>query len=125
MHHGSCLCGDVAFDIAVALPAPDICHCRSCRKQSGHCFASTDIPKTALTITSSDTLAWFQSSEKIRRGFCKRCGSSLFWGPLHRDWIAVAMGSLDGPTETCVKMHIFVAEKGDYYRIDDGVPHHE
>ncbi|WP_235519870.1 GFA family protein [Sphingomonas sp. Leaf22] len=52
------------------LPPPDVCHCRSCRKQSGHCFASTDVPKTALTVTDSGSLAWYQSSERIRRGFC-------------------------------------------------------
>ena len=49
-------------------------------------------------------------------------GSTLFWDPIHRDWIGIAMGAFDTPTQTHLKMHIFVADKGDYYDIDDGVP---
>ena len=37
---------------------------------------------------------------------------------------AVAMGAFDRPTNTSLKMNIFVAEKGDYYEITDGVPQH-
>ncbi len=124
MHRGSCLCGGITFTIATALPPPDACHCRQCRKQTGHFLASTDVPKAAVSIDGQELLTWFASSEKIRRGFCARCGSTLFWEPLHRDWTAVAMGAIDGPTDTQLKMHIFVAEKGDYYAIDDGLPQH-
>lgn len=122
MHAGSCLCGAVAFTVDADLPPPDICHCSLCRKQSGHCFASADVPKAALAVSDDGSLKWFQSSEKIRRGFCGRCGSSLFWEPSHRDWVAVAMGAIDGPTGTRAAMHIFVADKGDYYDIADGLP---
>ncbi len=124
MAEGSCLCGGVAFTVDAALPPPDICHCRACRKQSGHCFASTDVPKAAVTLHASATLAWYASSEQIRRGFCSTCGSTLFWEPAHRDWTAIAMGAFDGPTGTAAAMHIFVAEKGDYYTIADGLPQH-
>lgn len=122
MHKGSCLCGGVSFVVEGDLPPPDACHCRQCRKQSGHYFASTDVPKAALRITAQETLARYASSEKVRRGFCARCGSSLFWDPPARDWIAVAMGAFDGQTGTRLKMHIFTAEKGDYYEIADGLP---
>lgn len=122
MHEGSCLCGGVSFHVEGDLPPPDACHCRLCRKQSGHYFASTDVPKSALILKTQETLGWFASSEKVRRGFCTRCGSSLFWDPPARDWIAVAMGAFDGPTGTRLKMHIFTAGKGDYYDIVDGLP---
>jgi len=39
-----------------------------------------------------------------------------------RDWIAVSMGAFDTPTRTQLEKHIFVAEKGDYYQLADGVP---
>ena len=123
MHDGSCLCGAIRFTVVVALPPPDICHCRMCRKQSGHCFASTDVSKAALTVSQGlEALVWYASSETIRRGFCGTCGSTLFWEPLHRDWIAVAMGAFDGPTGTRADKHIFVGEQGDYYSIADGLP---
>jgi hypothetical protein len=122
MHSGSCLCGAVRFEIAGDLPAPDACHCSQCRKHSGHVFASADVPRAALTIEGADHVAWFQSSEKARRGFCSTCGSSLFWDPTGHDWIGIAMGAFDGPTGTRLRIHIHVADKGDYYEIADGVP---
>ena len=125
MHHGSCLCRAVTFDVAGDLPGPDACHCTSCRKHSGHFFASTDVPKSALTIRGEDSLSWYRSSDNARRGFCSICGSSLFWDPLLRDWIGIAMGAFDGPTETRLHVHIFTADKGDYYEIADGVEQFE
>jgi len=122
MYTGSCLCGVVRFEVDAALPPPDACHCVQCRKQSGHYFVSTDVPKEALTVHGGEHLTWYCSSEKARRGFCSRCGSSLFFEPLQRDWIGVAMGAFDGPTDTRLGLHIFVAEKGDYYQITDGLP---
>jgi hypothetical protein len=118
------LCGAIRFEVNCEIPQPDVCHCIKCRKHSGHCFASTDIPKSLINIRGDSDISWYFSSEKIRRGFCRICGSSLFWEPIHRDWIAVAMGAFDRPTNTSLKMNIFVAEKGDYYEITDGVPQH-
>ncbi|KAA3517524.1 GFA family protein [Agrobacterium vitis] len=122
MHKGSCLCGAVRFQVNGDLPPPDACHCSKCRKHSGHYFASTDVPKDKIEIDGSETISWYQSSEKVRRGFCSVCGTSLFFDPPARDWIAVAMGAFDAPTQTRLKMHIFVADKGDYYDIADGLP---
>jgi hypothetical protein len=53
---------------------------------------------------------------------CSTCGSSLFFDPIHRDWIGISMGAFDGPTHTKLEKHIFVASKGDYYEIGDGLP---
>ncbi len=123
MHKGSCLCGAVRFTVACALPGPDACHCSQCRKSSGHYFSSTDVPKAAVTVEGEDKVTWFQSSEKVRRGFCGTCGSPLFWDPLFRDWIGISMGGFEAPTNTRLAKHIFTADKGDYYDIgDDGVP---
>jgi hypothetical protein len=95
-----------------------------CRKQSGHYFASTNVPKASLVVSGEENVRWYSSSAKVRRGFCARCGSTLFWDPPARDWIAVAMGAFDTPTSTRLEKHIFVAEKGDYYEIGDGLPQH-
>jgi hypothetical protein len=59
--------------------------------------------------------------EKVRRGFCSTCGSSLFWDPIQKDWIGIAMGAFDLPTNTKLRIHIHVADKGDYYEIVDGL----
>ena len=122
MHKGSCLCGAVTFEVSCDLPGPDACHCSQCRKHSGHVFASTDVPRAALTIRGEEHVRWFRSSEKVRRGFCVTCGSSLFWDPIERDWTSIAMGAFDGPSGTKLRIHIHVADKGDYYDITDPLP---
>jgi hypothetical protein len=126
MHKGSCLCGAVTFEVAGDLPAPDACHCSQCRKTSGHYFVSTDVPRSAVTIHGGENVTWYRSSQKVRRGFCKTCGSSLFWDPPpERDWIGIAMGAFDPPTDTKIRIHIHVASKSDYYDITDDLPRNE
>lgn len=122
IHRGSCICKAVTFEIEGDLPQPTACHCNHCRKHSGHFEASTDVLRSAVTIHGSDKVSWYQSSEKVRRGFCSVCGSSLFWDPIFKDWTAIAMGAFDGPTQTTLSKHIYVADKGDYYEIADGLP---
>jgi hypothetical protein len=122
---GSCLCGRVSFSVTGELGPVDACHCVQCRKHSGHYFASTDVPRSALTIKGEEYLSWFDSSVKVRRGFCSRCGSSLFWDPIEKDRIGIAMGAFDSLTLAHLGIHIFVAEKGDYYEITDELPQNQ
>jgi hypothetical protein len=104
------------------LEPPDACHCSQCRRQSGHYWVSTNVPRDAIRVEGEENVTWYRSSEKVRRGFCATCGSVLFWDPIGRDKISVAMGAFDKPTGTHLAVHIFVADKGDYYDIADGVP---
>jgi hypothetical protein len=55
------------------------------------------------------------------------CGSALFWNPNIEGYpyISIAMGAFDGPTGVRLAKHTFVAEKGDYYDICDGLPQSE
>jgi hypothetical protein len=122
MLKGSCNCGGVRFELAQTPTSPTACHCVQCRRQSGHFFASADVPKAALKLLASEPLGWYQASAKVRRGFCTRCGAWLFWEPIERDWISVALGAIDAATGLKLQRHIFVAEKGDYYDIADGLP---
>jgi len=125
MPSGSCLCGAVRIAVDGPLGPADACHCTQCRKQTGHYFASTNVPRSALSVEGEDKVGWYRSSEKVRRGFCTICGSVLFWDPLERDWTSVAMGAFEAPTGTKLELHIHVADKGDYYAIADGLPQHE
>ena len=125
MPKGSCLCGAVRFDVSSPLAPPDACHCSQCRKTSGHYWASTNVAPETLTLTGEDNVSWYASSAKVRRGFCATCGSALFWDPIEKPIISIAMGAFEAPTGTHLEMHIFTADKGDYYDIADGVPQHE
>ena len=125
MHHGSCLCGAVRFDVDADIPPMDACHCTKCRKFTGHFNVGCDVPRAAVTIHGEEHVTWYRSSEKVRRGFCATCGSSLFFDPIDQvkhAWFGISMGAFDGPTNTHIKFHIFVADKGDYYEIGDGLP---
>jgi hypothetical protein len=122
MYTGSCLCGAIHFEVTGHLPSPSACHCTKCRKHTGHYEAGTEVPRENVTIQGSERITWYHSSEKVRRGFCSVCGSSLFFDPIYRDWFGISMGAFDGPTDTKLEKHIFVADKGDYYEIADGLP---
>lgn len=78
MHKGSCLCGAVRIFVEGDLPRATACHCTECRKHSGHFEASIDIPRAALKVEGENAVRWYHSSEKVRRGFCGICGSTLF-----------------------------------------------
>lgn len=60
-----------------------------------------------------------------QRGFCKACGSSLFWEPFDLDSTGILAGSLDSPTKLETIGHIFVGEKPDFYDITDDLPQFE
>jgi hypothetical protein len=78
--------------------------------------------RAAVAITG-DVLAWFEPVGKPRRGFCRRCGASLFWDARERPSLTIAAGTLDEPTEIAVKAHIFTAHCQDYETLpDDGLP---
>ncbi len=125
IHKGSCLCGKVKMETYETLAPVIVCHCSDCRKFTGHIFASTEVSKKSLKISGEESIKWYQFNEKVRRGFCENCGSSLFWEPLHHDWTAISMGVFDTPTHTELEKHIWVSDKGDYYDINDDFPKFE
>lgn len=124
-HTGSCLCGAVAFEIDNAREAVTACHCSQCRRMSGHVWASTHAAFSDVLFHRDDGLSWYASSDFAKRGFCKNCGSALFYRMNDEDGIGIAAGCLDTPTGLRLSKHIYVADKGDYYTIADGLPEFE
>ncbi|MGB5871313.1 MAG: GFA family protein [Albidovulum sp.] len=114
-HHGSCLCGAVAFTATGPLRAVTACHCTQCRKASGHYWATSSVPSDRFVLTRDQGLVWFRSSDHAERGFCRGCGASLFYKPDGEGRIAIAPGAFDGPTGLTIAKHIFTNEAGDYY----------
>lgn len=114
-HTGRCLCGAVAYEIDGPLGDSVACHCAMCRKTSGHYWSASQIPVAALRIVKDEGLSWHRSSDTAKRGFCSTCGASMFWEMDGEGMVSVASGTLDAPTGTRTKRHIFVADKGDYY----------
>ena len=122
MLKGSCLCGSVTYQVTGDLTPPSACHCGQCRKQSGHYWSATNAEDADFKLTSQEGLRWFSASDTATRGFCSNCGSFLFWKRTGSDRVAIAMGSFDDSTNKTLARHIFVADKGDYYQINDNIP---
>ena len=119
---GGCLCGAVKFKVDGPLREVIACHCGQCRKTTGNFFATTNASADAVTFNEDSGLAWYTSSEEAERGFCKTCGSNLFWRRFGSDTMSITAGSLDGATGLHIKEHIYVADKPDWYEITDGKP---
>jgi hypothetical protein len=122
IHTGGCLCRGVRYRISGSLRGVLACHCAQCRRTSGHFAAMTSAASADILMTCSDTLVWYRSSDTAERGFCGRCGGNLFWKQAGRDTLSITAGTLDVPTNLKIEQHIFVADKSDYYTIDDDAP---
>ena len=116
---GGCLCGAVTYTIDGPLRPVVNCHCGQCRKSSGHHVAATSVDRDKIAIAGE--VKWYQSSKTVQRGFCANCGSNLFWDG-EGDDLMVFAGTIDGDTGIQTIGHIYVADKGDYYEISDGLP---
>jgi hypothetical protein len=123
--HGGCLCGAVRYRLQPPLRLAVACHCRQCRRTSGNYVSATSVPRENFSITREDGLKWYRSSSRARRGFCRECGSSLFWSADALDTIAIMTGTIDGKTGLRTAAHICVADKGDYYEIDPSQPQYD
>lgn len=121
---GGCLCGAVRYAIDGPVKQVVACHCSMCRRQTGHLLATIDAWHAHFRLTEDSGLHWFQSSPQSRRGFCATCGSVLFFETLGSGKISITAGTLDEDADLTLAAHIFVADKGDYYAIDDDAPQH-
>jgi len=119
---GGCLCGAVRYQISGPLRDVVNCHCSMCQKLHGVFGAHSKAMKNDITIIEGSGLKWYRTSGIAQRGFCRECGSSLFWKPDEQDATGILAGSLDQPTGLNTIGHIFVGEKADFYEISDPIP---
>ncbi len=121
-HRGHCLCGAVRFRTQGDLSKIVACHCSQCRRQTGNFYAAVNVRDEKLTVEGSENVAWYRASDWAGRGFCRTCGSALFWKGDGSNYTSVMAGSFDRPTGFSIGVHIYCADKGDYYEITDGAP---
>ena len=122
---GGCLCGAVRYEVNGPLRDVVNCHCRMCRRLLGNFGPHSKASKKNITVIIGEGLSWYQTSDIARRGFCRKCGSTLFWEPFELDSTGIVAGTLDNPTGLKTIGHIFVAEKADFYEIGDDLPQFE
>ena len=119
---GGCLCGAVRYEVRGPMRGVVNCHCDMCRRLHGAFGAYTKVENGELALVEESGLAWYASSDKARRGFCRTCGASLFWNHDERPYIGISAGTLDAPTGLKLALHIFTDDAGDWYELsDDGI----
>ncbi len=118
---GACLCGKVTLQATLNRDVV-ACHCQQCRKQTGHFVAATRANDTALLIEGQEHLTWYAASDSAKRGFCKHCGSLLFWKANNSEHTSIMAGCLESPTGLSLVSNIYVDDKGDYYSLEQGLP---
>ena len=118
----SCLCGGIQLKTKGPLRHVSNCHCRQCMKTHGNYAAYTNALEKDIKFIKKGTLKWFKSSKKARRGFCNKCGASIFFKFLGSDDISIAAGMFQNPTKLKTTINIFVKGKLDYYKLDNKLP---
>jgi hypothetical protein len=118
MAQGSCLCGEVVFEIREPLSDIELCHCRKCKKAYGAPFAAT-------LYSKKDAFRWIrgqasartydapveESPPAYRHSFCERCGSALplVWDEL--PFVEVPVSSLDEMVDSQPAYQMFECQR--------------
>jgi hypothetical protein len=114
---GSCLCGEVGFEIEGDFDKFYLCHCSRCRKDTGSAHAANLFSQTAH-------LKWLCGEEKVKvfilpftqhtKAFCSVCGSALPHLQMNGGLLVVPAGSLDSEVRIRPNAHIFISSKANW-----------
>ncbi len=110
---GGCLCGAVRFEADGVSNEVHACHCSMCRRWSGG--PGLGVNAGSVEFESEASLARFDSSEWAERGFCTRCGTSLFYRLKEPGSYTLWLGTLDDQTPYAITGEIYVDEKPASY----------
>lgn len=117
---GGCQCGAVRYRASLPLGRANYCHCRMCQRATGNPFAVLVSADAAFTGTP----ARYASSDVAERGFCRDCGTPLFYAPAGSDQVELMTGTLDEPSLAEPALHYGVESMMHWLRVDDDLPRH-
>jgi hypothetical protein len=127
---GTCLCGEVAFEVTERPIRFIYCHCRSCQKSTGSVHAANlAFPPGSLRWTHGEDLIelFVETRENpgFPRRFCKRCGAPVPKLSRNRQFWVVPSGSLDSDPGMMPQANIYWAEHAPWYVSADNLPKNE
>lgn len=125
MLRGSCLCGQVQYELHGSPIVMYYCHCGACRKATGSAFATNIIVLTEdfKVVAGQELLSSFESSPNKRRHFCSACGSPIYsHGEATKHVVSVRSGTLDTDPAIRPSVHSYVASKAPWFAICDELP---
>ena len=110
---GGCLCGAVRFEAEDVPEEIGVCHCGQCRRwASGPYFA---VRAGEVRFAGEENLGRHASSDWAERGFCKLCGSSLFYHMHDEPFHMMAVGAFDDQSRFVLAREVFIDEKPAFY----------
>jgi hypothetical protein len=116
-YSGSCLCGDVRFQIAGDFQSFFLCHCSRCRKDTGSAHAANLFSTTAkiIWLSGQDLLRKYGvPGTRHERCFCGTCGSALPNLQMNGALLVVPAGSLDSSVDIKATAHICHASRANW-----------
>lgn len=127
MPTGSCLCGDIAFEITGPVEQMGHCHCSMCRKFHGSAFATFGVvaPGDFRWLRGEGKVVHYQSSAHGWRNFCGRCGAGAPGLPPGGPFALVPMGTVAEDPVARPVLHFFVGSKAPWHVIADELPQHD
>ena len=111
---GKCLCGKVEFKAAAVQPTVHACHCNMCQLWNGgptlsvHCGSE-------VTISNPEMVSVYRSCDWAELGFCKHCGSHLFYRAIDTGEYILQTGSFDSADGFELRQQMFIEEKPPFY----------
>lgn len=111
---GSCLCGVVRITANKPSKKVGACHCGMCRKWGGGPFMEIDCG-TDITFEGENSIKVYNSSNWAERGFCKKCGSHLFYRLKESKQHMVPVGLFDDQEYFVFKSQVFIDKKPSFY----------
>ncbi len=111
---GQCVCGKIQVQARSDNLSASACHCKTCRRWGGSAFMEIECGQ-AVTFTGEEYLSVFSSSDWAERGFCKNCGSHLFYRLKGTGQHMVPVGIFDDGYDVAFEKQVFIDEKPAYY----------
>ena len=118
----NCLCSNIQLRTHGYHRDVQNCHCIQCMKTHGHHAAYTCVEEQNIKFIKKRTLKWFRSSKRAKRGFCSKCGASIFFKVIGAKNISIAAGMFNRPIKLKTIVNIFTKGKLDYYKLDRHIP---
>jgi hypothetical protein len=122
---GGCLCGGVRFEVEPPTKWCAHCHCSLCRRAHGAGFVTWfGVARDQFRLDDSEQLlTWYRSTSAARRGFCSRCGSTLFFeGDRWPEERHIALAAMDGPIDREPQAHVFFDSGAPWIHVSDDLP---
>jgi len=118
---GSCLCDLVQFKIDLPSKWVAHCHCSLCRKAHGAGYVTwLGVENNHFRFLNGETaVKWYKSSQSAKRGFCKNCGSTVFFkstkwpGEMH-----IVLANMDQPIDMVPAANVNYSSHVDWMPID-------